>query len=70
MVIYANVTIIDIFNEYVVNIKHRMILVFLLMKMDQRNKALQVLDYLKHLVEDTNNNSEAILVYEQIGKMY
>ena len=44
MVIYANVTIVDIFNEFVVNIKHRMILVLLLMKMDQRDKAIQVLD--------------------------
>ena len=70
MVIYANVTIVDIFNEFVVNIKHRMILVLLLMRMDQRDKAIQVLDNLKHLVEETNNNQEAILVYEQIGRMY
>ena len=38
--------------------------------MDIRDKAWKVLEYLRDLVEDTNNNEEAILVYEQIGKMY
>ena len=64
MVIYANVTIVDIFNEFVVNIKLRMILVLLLKKMEQKEKAMRVLDFLRNLVEDTNNNREAILVYE------
>lgn len=64
MVIYANVTIVDIFNEFVINAKHRTLLVLLLKKMDQKEKAMKVLDFLKNLVEDTNNNREAILVYE------
>ena len=29
-----------------------------------------VLEYMRDLVEDTNNNKEAILVYEEMGKMY
>ena len=33
MILYANVTIIDYFNEFVVNVKHRMLLVLLLEKM-------------------------------------
>ena len=69
MILYANVTIIDYFNEFVVNVKHRMLLVLLLEKMGQREKAAKCLYFLKDLVEDTNNNQEAILVYEQIGKM-
>ena len=38
--------------------------------MDIRDKAWEMLTYLRDLVEDTNNNKEAILVYEQLGKMY
>lgn len=56
MVIYANVTIIDIFNELAVNVKHRMLLILLLEKMEQKEKAAKVLNFLKDLVEDTNNN--------------
>mgnify|MGYP003887237185 CR=1 FL=1 len=70
MVIFANVTVIDIFNEFILNIKHRMILVLLLYKLEARDQAGQLLEMLKHLVEDTNNNKEAILIYEQIGKKY
>lgn len=30
---------------------------------------MQVLDYLRDFVEDTNLNKEAILVYEEIGRI-
>ena len=39
-------------------------------KMEMEDRALQVLEYLRDLSEDTNNNQEAIIVYEAIGKHY
>jgi tetratricopeptide (TPR) repeat protein len=38
--------------------------------MDLPDKAIQVLEYLRDLAEDTNNNKEVILIYEAIGKLY
>ena len=38
--------------------------------MELRDKAMQVFEYLRDLVEDTNNNKEAIIVYELMGKMF
>ena len=31
---------------------------------------MEILVYLRDLVEETNNNREAILIYEEIGKIY
>ena len=31
---------------------------------------MTVLEFMRDLVEDTNNNKEAILVYEEMGKMF
>ena len=38
--------------------------------MDVKKKAFSILEYLRDLVEDTNNNKEAIIVYEEMGKVY
>ena len=70
MTIFANLTVVELFNEFILCIKHTLMLAILLQKMDIRDKAMVVLEYLRDLVEDTNNNKEAILVYEQLGKMY
>ena len=64
MVIYSNVTVMEYFNEFAVNLKHRMILILLLEKMEEQKNARLLLNFLKDLVEDTNNNVEAMLVYE------
>ena len=45
-------------------------LALLLEEMEFKDKAILVMGYLRDVVEDTNNNKEAILVYEQLGKMY
>ena len=47
-----------------------LLLVLLLRKMEINDKASTMLGYLRDLVEDTNNNKEAILVYDEIGKLY
>ena len=52
------------FNEYILCIKHTLMLAILLQKMELRERAMQVFEYLRDLVEDTNNNKEAIIVYE------
>ena len=70
LIIYGSVTIIDDFNELILNIRHTLILALLLKKMEQGNEAMRVLAYLRDVVEDTNNNKEAILVYEEMGKIY
>ena len=54
----------EYFNEFAVNLKHRMILILLLEKMEEQKNARLLLNFLKDLVEDTNNNVEAMLVYE------
>ena len=38
--------------------------------MEINDKAFTMLAYLRDLVEDTNNNKEAILCYDEIGKLY
>ena len=68
--IYANLCVIELFNEFIVCVKHTLLLSLLLQKMEIDDKALQVLHYLRDLVEDTNNNKEAIIAYEELGKMY
>ena len=70
LIIYGSVTVIDDFNELILNIRHTLILALLLKKMEQGTEAMRVLTYLRDLVEDTNNNKEAILVYEEMGKIY
>ena len=42
----------------------------LLQKMEIPDKAMQMLEYLRDIVEDTNMNKEAMIVYQEIGKMY
>ena len=70
LIIYGSVTVIDDFNELILNIRHTFILALLLKKMEMGNEAMKVLEYLRDLVEDTNNNKEAILVYEEMGKIH
>ena len=70
LIIYGSVTVIDDFNELILNIRHTLILALLLKKMELGTEAMRVLTYLRDLVEDTNNNKEAILVYEEMGKIY
>ena len=67
---YANLIVIEMFNELILNIKHTMVLSILLNKIEEPQKAIKVLEYLRDLAEDTNNNKEAILIYEQLGRMY
>ena len=69
MSIYANLTVVWLFNEFIICIKHTMMLAVLLQKMELEEKSMMILEYLRDLVEDTNNNKEAILVYEEIGKL-
>ena len=40
-----------------------LLMALLLRKMEINDKAMVLLEYLRDLVEDTNNNKEAILVY-------
>ena len=68
--VYANLTVIENFNEFICCSKHTLLMVILLQKLEIPQKALIVLDYMRDLVEDTNNNKEAILVYQEMGKMY
>lgn len=68
MTIYASTKIINFFNEFVIYIKHALMLVIILQKLNAQDKADQVLEYLRDVAEDTNNYREAIDVYEHIGK--
>ena len=45
-------------------------LALLLQKLEIHDKALLILDYMRDLAEDTNNNYEAMIAYEETGKMY
>lgn len=47
-----------------------LLMALLLRKMDIDDKAMTMLEYLRDLVEDTNNNKEAILVYQEFGRLY
>ena len=58
MTIFANLTVVELFNEFILCIKHTLMLAILLQKMDIRDKAMVVLEYLRDLVEDTNNNKK------------
>jgi len=67
--LYANITIIELFNEFIVCIRHTFMLALILEKLDLRDKAMLILEYLRDLAEDTNNNKEVIRVYEAMGKL-
>ncbi len=45
-------------------------MVLMLQKMEIHDRAIDVLNFLRDLVEDTNLNKEAIIVYQEMGKMY
>ena len=45
-------------------------MVLMLQKMEIYDRAIDVLNFLRDLVEDTNLNKEAIIVYQEMGKMY
>lgn len=68
--IYENYSVCKLFNEFIVCSRHMLLLVLLLRKMEINDKAFTMLAYLRDLVEDTNNNKEAILCYDEIGKLY
>ena len=68
--VYTSLTVVERFNENVIYSKHTFMLALLLQKMDLPEQAMQVLDYLRDFVEDTNLNKEAILVYELIGSIF
>ena len=63
-------TVIELFNEFILCSKHTLMLAILLCKMELYPKAFSILYFLRDLVEDTNNNAEAIIVYEEMGKIY
>lgn len=54
--VYANLCVTEIFNEFIVCVRLTLLLALLLQKMEVEDKALKVLEYLRDLVEDTNNN--------------
>lgn len=70
IVVYSNFTVIENFNEFICCMKHSLLLVLLLQKLELADRAMVVLEYLRDLAEDTNNNKEAMIVYEEMGKMY
>ena len=70
LVMYGNLTVCEMMNEFIIVIRHALVLSILLQKMEINDKALEMLEYLRDIVEDTNNNAEAITVYKEIGKMY
>ena len=45
-------------------------LALILEEMELKDKALEVMIYLRDLAEETNNNGESILIYQKLGKMY
>lgn len=61
--IYENFTVCKLFNEFIICSRHMLLMALLLRKMEINDKAMIMLEYLRDLVEDTNNNKEAILVY-------
>ena len=61
--IYENFTVCKLFNEFIICSRHMLLMALLLRKMEINDKAMVLLEYLRDLVEDTNNNKEAILVY-------
>ena len=63
-------SVIELFNEFIICSKHTLMLALLLQKLEINDKALLVLDYMRDLAEDTNNNYEAMIAYEETGKMY
>ena len=70
IILYSTLQVIEIFNELILYIRISFVLALMLIEMEQREKAMEVMVYLRDVAEDTNNNKEAILVYEQLGKMY
>lgn len=70
LTIYASVTLIEMFNEFIVCIHHIFMLSLILDKLELQGKALSVLQYLRDLAEETNNNREVILIYETMGRLY
>ena len=70
LTVYANLTVGELFNEFIIVSKHTMLIVYLLQKMEIKDKAMLTLEYLRDVVEDTNNNAEAIQVYTELGKVY
>ena len=69
-ILFSNVVVIEMFNEFIACIKHTMMLAVLLEKMECDDQAMLVLEYIRDLAEDTNNNPEVIIAYEEIGKLY
>ena len=69
MLMYSHLTVVERFNEFIIYSKLTFMLSLLLQKMDLHQQAMQVLEYLRDFVEDTNLNKEAILVYEEIGRI-
>ena len=67
---YTNLKVCEIFNEFIICSKHLLLMVLMLQKMEIHDRAIDVLDFLRDLVEDTNLNKEAIIVYQEMGKMY
>lgn len=70
LTIYSSITLIEMFNEFIVCIRHTFMLALILEKLELQSKALSVLQYLRDLAEETNNNREVILVYESMGRLY
>lgn len=70
LLIYQNLLIVNSFNEFVLYIRHTTLLVFILQRMSLNDKALTLMEYVRDVVEETNNFKEAIVIYEHIGKMH
>ena len=68
--IYNVLIVINYFNDFVIYIRASFLLVLILQKLELHDKAFELIAFVRDLVEETNNYQEAILVYEQFGKMY
>ena len=67
--VFLNIVMCREFNEFKLLIKHIQIFAFLLLKLEKRMEAVRVYEFLRDLTEDTQQNSVAMDVYLQLGKL-
>jgi len=70
LLVYQNLLVINDFNEFVLYIRHSSLLVYILQRMYLLEKAQALIEFVRDVVEETNNYREALALYEHIGKMY
>ena len=67
--IFINICLAKEFNEFIVLIMHTKIFALLCLKLEKRDAAIKIYEFLRDLTEDTQNNEFSMEVYESLGKL-